>query len=387
MRPRVVVVASGVMLLAVCSFAIVPLLALYLSTEHGVPASRIGVVLAVMALANQGLQVLLGTVADRVGSRVALTAGICLASVGYLGFALATGFPGQLGCAATLGIGRALLSLVGKMLLLEVAGGDGAPALTLRTMMVNVGSAVGPLLGGLLFGGFRAVLFAGVAMHLVVWAVLVRHAAGRPAVRRDRAGLRDLCRNVPLVGITAASTGFWFLYTQLTVTFPLYVNEQFDMRGSVGLLFALNAALAVALQFPVLRILDARIDSWRAIVLGCVAVGAGFLVLGAVPAIWGLVVFVVLFSVGEIVVVPKLDVLTAYVAPAGAVAGAFGFASLGWAAGGFLGSLLGGLGYQAASRAGRLPLFWSAGFAVGCLAAAAFAVLAARLRHRRIGVV
>lgn len=383
---RVWVVANGILLLAVCSFAIVPLLALYLTTDLGASAAQVGLVLALSALANQGLQVFVGMVADRVGSRVTLTAGITVACAGYIGFAVGPGLVGQLAAGITLGLGRAMLSLVGKMMLLEVAGGDSAPALTLRTMVVNAGSAVGPALGGLLFGNYQSMLVVGVVVHVVVWLILVPYATGRPARRRDRVGLRELAGNRRLVGITCASVGFWFLYTQLTVTFPLYVNQSFDIKGGIGLLFALNAVLAVALQFPVLKLVDRWTDSWRALVVGCAVVGSSFLALAVVPAFWTLVVFIVLFSVGEIVVVPKLDMLTAEVANAGSVAGAFGFASLGWAAGGFLGSLLGGVAYAAASGANRLGLFWSSGFVVGCLAAAAFAFVAARSRRVRIGV-
>ncbi|ALG13354.1 hypothetical protein AOZ06_46635 [Kibdelosporangium phytohabitans] len=380
------VVANGILLLAVCSFAIVPLLALYLTTDLGASAAQVGLVLALSALANQGLQVFIGMAADRVGSRVTLTTGITVACAGYIGFALGPGLAGQLAAGITLGAGRAMLSLVGKVLLLEVAGAGSASALTLRTMVVNAGSALGPALGGLLFGSYRLMLVIGVVVHVVVWLILVPHAVKRPARQRDRVGLRELAGNRRLVGITCASIGFWFLYTQLTVTFPLYVNQAFDLKGGIGLLFALNAVLAVALQFPVLKLLDRWTDSWRALVIGCAVVGSGFLLLALVPAFWALVGFIVLFSVGEIVVVPKLDVLTAEVADTGSVAGAFGFASLGWAAGGFLGSLLGGVAYAAASSTNQMGLFWSSGFVVGCLATAAFAVVAARSRRVRIGV-
>jgi DHA1 family multidrug resistance protein-like MFS transporter len=136
----------------------------------------------------------------------------------------------------------------------------------------------------------------------------------------------------------------------------------------------------------VLKLLDRWTDSWRALVIGSAMAGTGFLALAFVPTVWALVVFIVLFSIGEIVVVPKLDVLTAQVADAGSVAGAFGFAALGWAAGGFLGGVLGGAAYAAASTTNRVPLFWAAGFLVGCAAAAAFAVVAAQSGRVRIGV-
>jgi DHA1 family multidrug resistance protein-like MFS transporter len=88
------------------------------------------------------------------------------------------------------------------------------------------------------------------------------------------------------------------------------------------------------------------------------------------------------FSLGEIIVVPTLDILTANLAAASAIGGSFGLASLGWAVGGVLGSLVGGAGYQAASRGGATGWFWLASGLVGVVSAAAFLVLRQRFPAR-----
>jgi MFS transporter, DHA1 family, multidrug resistance protein len=384
-RPALLL-SGGIFVLSICSFMIVPLLALYLATELREPAGRVGVVLAVMAVANQGLQLFVGMVSDRLGSRAVFNLGILLASLGYLGFALAPPFALQVVCAFTLGLGRATISLVGKVLLTQEAGSQRASALTLRSIAVNAGASVGPIIGGLLFGRFGVVLVCVVVVHAVFWVALIRTIPRHAPAPQDRPRLRAqfaaLFGNRALLALAIVSVAFWYLYTQITFTFPLYADDRFDLGGRVGLLFAVNAVIAVVLQYWVIAWFGRHGDEWRTLAVGSVLVGAAFLLLPVIPSAWSLVVFIVVFSLGEIIIVPTLDIQTANLAAESALGGSFGLASLGWAVGGVLGSLLGGAGYEAASRADAMAWFWLASGVVGILSAVAFLVLRQRLSAR-----
>lgn len=388
MPRRALLLSGGIFVLSICSFMVVPLLALYLSRELHSPAGRIGIVLSVMAVANQGLQVVVGIVSDRFGSRPVLGVGVLLASLGYLGFAARPGFALQVVCACTLGLGRAAISLVGKAMLTVEAGDRRASALALRSVAVNAGAAIGPIIGGLLLGRFTVALWAAVAVHGIFWLALVRGLAGRgtEATGAERPGpgrqLRALLGNRALLGLTCASVGFWYLFTQLNFTFPLYADDRFGLGGRVGLLFAVNAILSVALQYGAITWLNRRGDGWRNLGLGSAAVAAAFLLLGTVPTAWSLLLFVVVFSLGELVIVPSLDIVTTEVARTAELGGSFGFASLGWAAGGLLGSSFGGYGYQAAKDGGHFGLFWTANFAIGLTAMLAFTLMRRRFVAR-----
>jgi DHA1 family multidrug resistance protein-like MFS transporter len=370
---RVLFLSGGILMLSVVYFMTVPLLALYLSTRlHSTP-TQIGAVLSVMAVAQQGLQVFIGVLAERWGARTILGLGVAIICPGYLGFALGPPFPLQLVCGLAVGVGAATVSLLGKVMLADAAGGDTTSAFALRAVAVNAGAATGPIAGAVLFGWFEAALLATVSVYVLFWCTLVRaEPRRRPAgdaapVSRQ---LRDLAGNQRLLGIAAMSTGFWYLYTQFTFTFPLYANDRFHLGGRVGVLFAVEAVISVALQYPVIAWLRG-VDSRRTVAVGCLGVAVAFAVPVAVQTVWGLLVFVIAFALGSILVVPVLDVLAAEVAP-GTVAAALGVASLGWAAGGLAGNLLGGVLYEHARDSGAFGLFWLVNAGVGAVTAVAF---------------
>lgn len=373
---RALYLSGGILALSVSYFMITPLLALYLSTELHSSPGRIGIVLSIMGLANQGLQVFIGAGSVRWGNRKLLSVGVTVACIGYIGFAVGRSFASQLICAFTLGLGNATISLVAKAMLAEQAAGKQTAAFALRSIAVNAGAAIGPIIGGLLFDRFQAVLLAATAINILFWLAIVRiarqDADERSEQREFRGQVPKILGNPALVGLTCASIGFWYLYTQLTFTFPLYANHRFDLAGRVGPLFAVSAVIAVTLQYPAIMWFKRRVGSWTVLAIGSSILASAFLILGLVPTAWALLFFIVIFSLGELLVVPTLDILTVEVSSAESVAGSFGFTSLGWAAGGLLGNLGGGMLYQVATRSGLLSLFWMFNAMIGGVTALAF---------------
>lgn len=389
---RALALSGGITMLSLVYFMIIPLLALYMSEKLHTGTARIGVVLAVLGLANQGLQVVVGIAADRLGIRPVLTAGIAVACVGFVLMALGPSYWAQLVAAFALGLGTAATSVLGKALLIQAAGPHRMSALAVRAASVNAGAALGPVIGAALFGVFGLALGVTAVVYAVFWFVLVRPlpvggAGGGPSAesaasagRVPHAGadgvLRGLFGNGALVGLALASVGYWLLYTQLTFTFPLYANDRFGLSNRVGLFFTLEAVIAIVAQYPIIRWLNAHTDAWRILSLGCLVLCAAFAVLAAVPHEGALVVFIVLFAFGALMMGPTLDLLATRLTGDGpSVAGALGVASLGWATGGLLGNLVGGVGYSAARHARDWSVFWYVAAAIGAGSALTFAVM------------
>lgn len=380
--PGQAIALTGVILgLSISYFAVLPLLALYLSSALGTSPSAIGLVLGVLAVTSQGLQPVLGVLADRFGHRRALRTGVGFAVVGYAGFGLGPSLAGQLACALTLGVGNATMSLVAKAMLANHAGDNRRAAFALRSVGVNVGAAIGPLLGALFFQRFEVALFGAAAAYLVFGVPLVALASDtRAAPEPGLVGrhVRALVSNRALVGLASVSVGFWYLYTQFNLAFPLYADDRFGFGGRVGLLFGLSAVIAVTLQYPAVAWFGRRGDGWLMLATGSLILAVAFSVLGAVPTTGALFVFVVVFSLGELLSVPALDIVAADLAPRAAMAGALGFVSVGWAAGGLLGNVVGGVLYELAREHQRFDVFWAFNGVVALATFVAFGLLRRR---------
>lgn len=376
----------GILFLAISHFMVVPVLALYLSTSLRTSPNLIGIVLSVLVVTQQGLQVVTGILSDRWGSQRLLTVGLAGVCVAYIGFALHPDFPAQLACAALLGTGTGAVSTVGKARLLELGSESRVVTLTLRSAAINFGAGIGPLVGALLLGRFEVALLVSVVINVLFWLGLVQ---GMPVrVRRDEETarvltmLRTLLSRRPLLGLTLASAGFWYLYVQFSFTLPLYSRDRFGWPNAVGVMFAIYSVTVVVLQYSSIMWLSARLDRWSILALGAAVMAVAFAALAGIEAVWVLLLFAVVFSLGELLVVPILDIMAAELSPPGVVAGSLGLVSAGWAVGGVLGNFVGGFLYQWASATGSFAAFWSLHVAVALATAAAFAVLRLATSHR-----
>lgn len=376
----------GILIMTVGQFMIIPLLALYLQVSLGESPARIGVVLTVVVVTAQGLPVITGMLSDRWGPRALLLIGIACRSLGFVGFALGHGFPLFVVSALLVGVGGAAFTPAAKAVLAQTSGPMRVEAFALRSAAVNAGAAVGPLIGGLFFTHFQLVFGVAVALqaaYLVVLLVAVR-SQPQPAAQRPRLGgiFVAMVGDRALLGLTVASIGFWFLYTQFNFTFSLYSRDAFGLTGQVGLLFAANAVIVLALQYVLIARLSRRLGGWGLCVTGATVLATGFGCLAVLPSVGALVLFTVLFSLGELLIVPTLDTLASDISPMVTVGSYLGFVSIGWALGGVAGNLLGGALYAIARSAGSFPQFWGVNVAVGLVTAAAFLLLG-RLVHPR----
>lgn len=202
-----------------------------MSAELGLPRDVAGWAVAAYAVPFGGLLLLGGRLADVVGTRRMLLAGLLVFTVASLAAGLAAGAAWLLIARALQGVGAALLSPAALATLLHRF--DGAArhrALAVWGAVGGGGAAVGVLLGGLLTGGpgWRWIFLVNVPVGvLVAVAVVTLAIAPRVAARRER---------LDVAGALLATAGIGSLVAALSAT----------VTGDVVLPVGL-AALGVAL--------------------------------------------------------------------------------------------------------------------------------------------
>jgi DHA1 family multidrug resistance protein-like MFS transporter len=341
---------------------LIPLLALHFTGSLGFTAAAIGLVLALRQIAQQGLDLVGGLVADRIGARTSITIGCFVRAAGFLGIGGSHTLPSLLLWAIVSGIGGAFFDAPSTAALADLVTSENRQrAFAASATMGNVGGTLGPLLGVALLnvdflivsiGAATCFVAAGMLTWLVLPATALRGApssSGLHRVPRRQPPLRVLLHDRAFIALTALLAGFWFLWAQLNITVPLRAASLGGARLA-ALAFAANAAPAIALQYPLARAIGKRFLPQH-VLTTCLAICSAGIVLAFVsPGVTAFLLGVLLFALARMVIWPTINTVTAERAPAGMLGAYFGFGALAIAVGAGAGQVTGGWLYDLAVR-------------------------------------
>jgi MFS family permease len=328
----------------------------------------LGMLLAIYDGAEVLLKPLFGTVADRIGARPVLIAGLVGFAVASATYAVADS-PDWL-WAARLGQGAAAsaFSPAASALVARLNPAKRGRAFGSYGFYKSVGYTLGPLLGGAVvwLGGLRLLFAVTAVLGLSVagWAVV--SVPGVPPVPRGRQTVLDLARRLSdplflrptaaLAGATAAlSVGVGFL--------PVTGAAAGLGTVATGAAVSVLAATAAVVQPRAGRALDTgRLSAGAGIATGLLLAAAG-LCCAAVPGLGGVLLAAVLIGVGTGLITPLGFAALAASSPESRLGQTMGTAELGRELGDAGGPLLvagvataAGLGYGYAALALVLAL-------------------------------
>jgi MFS family permease len=369
---------------------VMPFLALYLTQGRGLSMATAGAIVSLYGLGATVASPLGGWLADHIGRRATMVGALSLGGLGMI----ALGFARDLAVIAPLTF---VVSVLGESYrpAMQAAVADLVPpkdrvhAFSVLYWVINLGFSVGLLLAGLLAtrsflwlflgDGLTSLVFAYVVWRLVpeTKPAVVAHAE-HEAPRGVLAGFLAPYRDGPFLAFVLLSVLVLLVFMQHIAAVPLEMSSRSVPPAWLGFLLALNGIVIVLVQ-PFLAPWLGRYDRSRVLATGAVLVGAGF-GLNAIatgPAMFGL--SVVVWTVGEILVLPTGNALVADIAiPSmrGRYQGAYGL-SFGLA--GFGAPLIGTAVLQ---RWGSFAL-WGGCLFAGLVVAAGQLALAPRLRRLR----
>ncbi len=400
-RAGVAVILVNAVLMYAGFFMLIPFVSVYGTRELGLSAAAVGVVLAVRIVVQQGLTMFGGIVADSVGYKPILAAGIFIRTIGFALFAFTHDFTSLLLAAVVAALGGALFEATHKAALASfVPPRERAVAFSLVSTVGRIGTMLGPLIAvALLPIGFATLSLVSAACYVVAFLATVlclpatralptpTNEAGADAVRGGwgaavgviPAMFRLVWADKPFVVFTALTAGYWFIFSQIFLTLPLYVSYLTGSDNAVGALLAVNSAFALVAQYPIIAWVGRRAAALPIIIggFGVMAVGLGLFSLGAAVAGSGLFVAVltlpvILYALGDLLVQPTLSAITGDLAKPEALGSYFGFSSFGIALGGGIGNALGGWLFDQSRLAGLPNGPWYLYSALAALLALAF---------------
>ncbi|MFF5126358.1 MFS transporter [Streptomyces syringium] len=262
-------------------YLLIPYLATHLGQDLGMSAAVVGIVLGVRNLSQQGLFIVGGSAADRLGARGVIIAGCALRTVGFALFALGDGLTVLLAASVLSGLAGALFNPAVRAYLAQEAGERKAEAFALFNVFATTGALVGPLLGSaLLLVDFRAsaLTAAGIFALLTVAQALVLPAREvTPTGGSVLADWREVLTNRAFLAFSLAMVGMFTMENQLYLLLPDGARRATGWDGAAGIVFLVGTLANLGLQLRVTRALKDRGSRTKWIGAGLALMGLAFL--------------------------------------------------------------------------------------------------------------
>ncbi|MFF9503715.1 MFS transporter [Streptomyces sp. NPDC014656] len=269
-------------------YMLMPYLAAHLSGGLGMAAWAVGLVLGVRNLSQQGMFLVGGALADRLGFKPLIVAGCALRTVGFGALAFAQSLPFLIAASLATGLAGALFNPAVRACLAAEAGEERrVEAFALFNAYYQAGILLGPLAGVALTGvSFRLTCLVAALLFLGLTLVQLRHlpasaGGGRPP-RKDggdggdggtRGQLRTVLGNRVFWLFSLAMTGSYVLSFQVYLALPLAAGG----TGVTTALFVVSALVALTGQLRITAWCAARLSRERSLVLGLALMGGAFL--------------------------------------------------------------------------------------------------------------
>lgn len=371
---RVWIISIGILVNRLGNFLPV-FIVLYL-TGRGHSAGAAGFVLGVAGLANVLGNAVGGYLADQLGRRwtivlsAVLTAGPT-AIVPFLG-----PFPLLVAVVGLIGVTSQLYRPAAAAVLLDsvTTNQQRLAAFAVFRFAMNIGAALGGVIGGVLATTSYVELFLGnaaacLAFGLVV-AILLRDAPRPQPEEGDRdagpepaVGYRQALADRTLLRFLAMTLVAEFVYIQSTVGLPLHVNDVGLGARDFGLLIGLNGLLVFVLELPTAAVVSRhRLDYVLAI--GNLLIGLGLALTGFMTELILLSATVLVWTFGEMMSSSVANAYLGSLTPARMVGRYQGLYFTAYTIGAGAGPLLGGALYAVSPWA-----LWALVGAAGLLSA------------------
>lgn len=363
---------------------IMPLIIGHYVKNIGLSATAVAFALAMRLFSQQGFAMLGGTLADRFDIRTLISIGVLLRSISFVTLAFASNFPLLLFSMILAGLGGMLFDTPYQTAIAILTTKENRSRYyALNNTLIGIASTIGPLLGVLLLRlDFKAVCF-GAAFCFMINFVISRFTMP-PIVRSEPSysvvsSFKTVAKDRSFLMFVFVMVIFWLAATQINISFPLRIQELSGTAASVGVMWAIYAAVTVVLQYPLVSLMLRKYSPRQSMLIGISIIASALLLISFVNTTNMFLVAVVLFTLGMLLARPNQQTIAVAMADSRAMGLYLGVNSLGFALGNGFGMIIGGVFFDLAKKANLSMLPWF------LYSALAIASMVGFMLHKKVG--
>ncbi|MBA2943878.1 MFS transporter [Paenibacillus sp. CGMCC 1.16610] len=325
-HPIVHTLILGTVMARAASSMSLPFLAIYLAKHTSMSAVMIGVVIGMGALAGTVGGFIGGNLSDRFGRRIIMLAALFGWAVVFVGFSIVK-LPVLFMMLNMLnGLCRSFYEPVSQALMADLTEpAKRLSVFSMRYMAINVGVAVGPLLGAFfatmdgalpfLLTGIVYFIYA-VTLYVLLIVFGIKQIEGekkQPVTFVSALWViqRDVTFRYYILGGIIGAIG----YSQVMVTLSQYLEQNFTEGVKMfAVLMSVNAIVVIAMQIPLTRISD-KYSPLVAIIIGNLMFALGDIGFAFSHSLVPMIISMAIFTLGEILNYPAANMLIDKLAP------------------------------------------------------------------------
>ncbi|WP_249310412.1 MFS transporter [Bacillus sp. FJAT-49736] len=317
-HPIVWTLLGGTVFARGASFMAMPFLALYLSHSEGIHPVIIGIIVGIGPLSGTVGGFIGGHLSDRFGRKVIMLSAVFIWACVFIGFSFARDPLAFFLLNALNGICRSFFEPTSQALMADLTEPEKRlRVFSLRYTAINIGAAIGPLLGAYFGVVSSTITFLITGSFYLMYGTLLAILLGKYKVKLNQQVKKVSTMKAAFNIIKLDSSLRYFIiggilvnigYSQIDSSLPQHLGGIVE-NGAIlfSLLLSINAVTVVLLQIP----LSHLVEKWRVLhvmMLGSFFFVLGFLIMGFVDSWIGFIVSMVVLTIGEIFLFPSTSV-------------------------------------------------------------------------------
>lgn len=346
MTKQTYILAFLIFLLSTGGYMAMPLFPL-LTDIHSINLTQASTLTAIYIFTQKATPVILGPFGDIYGYKRTAIIGEMIRGIGFIGTGFVSDYIFLLLFSSLAGLGGGFASpSLQALIMKDTKQKDRIKISSLRASATNAGLLLGPILAGVVIwtGYFNLVFITAGCLYIAGAFLLILFITpshrGAEVKKITRHYLHELLQNKSFLHLMFFMLMFYVLFAQLFVTLPEYAKQFTDQIQS---LFLVNGITGLILQYPAGLLINKYRRTKLFMILGITLILLSFFILTLWENLIVLFVAIILFTCGEIIMLPIIAAAIAnHSDKSGNMGLYFGISNLPDGIGRPIGSILGG---------------------------------------------